>query len=34
MQNIEQLFYENKEIYGSYKIQKKLEQSHFYYSRF
>ncbi|WP_367752676.1 IS3 family transposase [Flavobacterium sp. WC2430] len=33
MEKIEQVFYENKEIYGSYRIQKKLEQSHLYYSR-
>ena len=33
IQKIEQVFYENKEIYGSYRIQKKLEESHLYYSR-
>jgi len=33
MEKIEKVFYENKAIYGSYRIQKKLEQSHLYYSR-
>lgn len=33
MQKIKELIYKNKEIYGSYRIQKKLEEDHFYYSR-